>query len=57
VTRGLGVGEPVTAEFYKMLVYDAGSFFVEHRDTEKVPGMFATLAIVLPSAHSGGNGF
>src|SRR5205814_2095368 len=25
-----------------------------HRDTEKVPGMFATLVIVLPSAHSGG---
>jgi hypothetical protein len=50
----LGVGEPVAADFYKLLVYDAGSFFVDHRDTEKVPGMFATLAIVLPSAHSGG---
>ncbi len=51
---GLGVGEPVAADFYKLLLYDAGSFFVAHRDTEKVPGMFATLAIVLPSAHSGG---
>jgi hypothetical protein len=51
---GLGVSEPVAAGFYKLLVYDAGSFFVDHRDTEKVPGMFATLAIVLPSAHSGG---
>ncbi|MBL8398675.1 MAG: 2OG-Fe(II) oxygenase, partial [Candidatus Accumulibacter sp.] len=46
---GLGVLEPVTAELYKMLVYDAGSFFVSHRDTEKAPGMFATLVIVLPS--------
>ena len=52
--RGLGVSEPVAADFYKLLVYDAGSFFVDHRDTEKAPGMFATLVIVLPSAHSGG---
>ena len=42
---GLGVSEPVTADFYKLLIYDAGSFFVEHRDTEKAPGMFATLVI------------
>jgi hypothetical protein len=52
--RGLGVSEPVAADFYKLLVYDAGSHFVDHRDTEKVPGMFATLVIVLPSAHRGG---
>ena len=52
--RGLGVIEPVAADFYKLLIYDAGSFFVDHRDTEKAPGMFATLVIVLPSAHSGG---
>ena len=44
----------MAAEFYKLLIYDAGSFFVDHRDTEKVPGMFATLVIALPSAHSGG---
>ncbi|MGH7120783.1 MAG: 2OG-Fe(II) oxygenase [Acetobacteraceae bacterium] len=52
--RGLGVAEPVEADFYKLLIYDAGSFFLDHRDTEKLPGMFATLVIVLPSAHSGG---
>lgn len=51
---GLGVNEPVAADFYKLLLYDAGSFFVDHRDTEKAPGMFVTLVIVLPSAHSGG---
>ena len=51
---GLGVSGPVAAEFYKLLVYDAGSFFLDHRDTEKVPGMFATMALVLPSIHSGG---
>ncbi|MGB9118751.1 2OG-Fe(II) oxygenase [Bradyrhizobium sp.] len=54
IALGLGVSEPVAAEFYKLLVYDTGSFFVDHRDTEKVPGMFATMVLVLPSTHSGG---
>ncbi|WP_284273218.1 2OG-Fe(II) oxygenase [Bradyrhizobium iriomotense] len=54
VARGLGVGEQVAPDFYKLLVYDTGSFFVDHRDTEKVPGMFATLVLVLPSSQSGG---
>ena len=54
IALGLGVSEPVAADFYKLLVYDAGSFFVGHRDTEKAPGMFATMVLVLPSAHSGG---
>lgn len=51
---GLGVDEPVSAELYKLLVYDKGSFFVSHRDTEKEPGMFATLVLALPSLSSGG---
>jgi predicted 2-oxoglutarate/Fe(II)-dependent dioxygenase YbiX len=51
---GLGVDGPISADFYKLLVYDAGSFFVDHRDTEKVPGMFATMALVLPSTYGGG---
>ena len=51
---GLGVEGDVRVEPYKMLLYDQGSFFVGHRDTEKVPGMFATLVIVLPSLYSGG---
>ncbi len=54
VSQGLGVSDPIEAEFYKLLLYDAGSFFVSHRDTEKAPGMFATLVIVLPSHCSGG---
>ena len=52
--EGLGVTKPVVAELYKLLVYDQGSFFVEHRDTEKAPGMFATLIIGLPSHYRGG---
>ena len=54
-TAGLGVTEPVVAELYKLLIYDQGSHFVSHRDTEKVAGMFATLIITLPSSHVGGD--
>ena len=54
VGDGLGLTGPVAAEFYKLLIYDRGGFFVGHRDTEKAPGMFATLVIVLPSLHEGG---
>ena len=41
-------------EPYKLLVYEAGSFFASHRDTEKIPNMFATLVVNLPSQHAGG---
>lgn len=54
MAEALGIGEPVIADFYKLLVYDGGSFFVDHRDTEKVAGMFATMVVVLPSSHTGG---
>jgi hypothetical protein len=53
-TKALGVAGVVTAELYKLLVYGPGDFFVEHRDTEKAPGMFATLVVALPSPHTGG---
>jgi len=51
---GLGAGVGVEAELYKLLVYDEGSYFLEHRDTEKSPGMFGTLIVALPSLHAGG---
>ncbi|MSU36372.1 MAG: 2OG-Fe(II) oxygenase [Pedosphaera sp.] len=55
VSAGLGCGGwKVSAELYKLLVYDQGGFFVAHRDTEKAEGMFGTLVVVLPSAHRGG---
>jgi len=54
VSEGLGVRGQVQAEPYKLLLYDTGSFFVSHRDTEKAPGMFATLVLALPSEFSGG---
>lgn len=44
----------IAFEPYKLLVYEAGSFFASHRDTEKIPNMFATFVVHLPSAHEGG---
>jgi len=52
--RALGVDGPVSANLYKLLIYEPGDFFVAHRDTEKEPGMFATLVVALPSVHTGG---
>src|SRR5262245_20032435 len=55
VAHGLGCRRSaISAELYKLLIYDAGGFFVSHRDTEKTRGMFGTLVVVLPSSHSGG---
>jgi 2OG-Fe(II) oxygenase superfamily len=55
VADGLGcTGTDISAEFYKLLVYEEGGFFLPHRDTEKTDGMFGTLTIVLPSVHCGG---
>lgn len=55
VRAGLGCdGASVTAELYKLLVYDRGGFFLAHRDTEKAAGMFGTLVVTLPSTYRGG---
>ena len=55
VTAGLGCQDAnVSAELYKMLIYDCGGFFLAHRDTEKTAGMFGTLVVTLPSAYLGG---
>ncbi|KZV75575.1 hypothetical protein PENSPDRAFT_72660 [Peniophora sp. CONT] len=52
----LGVkGKQVRHELYKLLLYETGSHFHMHQDTEKSPGMFATVVIVLPSYHEGGS--
>lgn len=54
VIRELGIEQKVNAELYKLLIYEPGSFFAGHRDTEKTKNMFATLVICLPSRHEGG---
>lgn len=50
----LGIPEPVKAVPYKLLLYEEGGQFAPHRDTEKVPGMFGSLIVSLPSKHEGG---
>ena len=55
VKAGLGCDDAsVSAELYKLLVYDRGGFFLAHRDTEKTDGMFGTLVVTLPSTYRGG---
>ena len=44
----------ISAHLYKMLIYEKGDFFLQHKDSEKEKGMFGTLTIVLPSRHAGG---
>ncbi|MFQ5730335.1 MAG: 2OG-Fe(II) oxygenase [Planctomycetaceae bacterium] len=44
----------LTAHLYKLLLYEKGSFFLPHRDGEKLDGMVATLLVCLPSPHTGG---
>ncbi|KAK7993667.1 hypothetical protein PG989_007048 [Apiospora arundinis] len=52
---GLGMPHGVQARRYKLLLYDPGSFFKPHKDSEKAPGMIATLVICFPSVHEGGD--
>ncbi|TCD68473.1 hypothetical protein EIP91_010648 [Steccherinum ochraceum] len=41
-------------DLYKLLLYETGSHFLPHVDTEKADGMFATIIVVLPSQFTGG---
>ena len=55
IGKALGLSDcQINFDLYKLLVYEAGSFFASHRDTEKIPNMFATFVVNLPSAHAGG---
>jgi hypothetical protein len=55
VQEELGLEEQkLQAHLYDLLLYEKGSFFLPHRDGEKLDRMVATLVIVLPSAFEGG---
>ncbi|KAF8954905.1 hypothetical protein BDZ97DRAFT_1970033 [Flammula alnicola] len=58
VCEGLGVEMNAKCgpkmELYKLLLYEKGSHFLPHQDTEKANGMFGTAVIVLPSEYTGG---
>ncbi|KAH8668890.1 hypothetical protein BX600DRAFT_435403 [Xylariales sp. PMI_506] len=53
VAGGLGLRH-VRPHVHKLLLYEKGSFFKPHKDSEKAPGMVGTLVICLPSKHEGG---
>jgi hypothetical protein len=46
--------QKLEAHLYDLLLYEKGSFFLPHRDSEKLDRMVATLVIVLPSKFKGG---
>lgn len=53
--EALGVhSRGIEARLYRLNMYEAGGFFLPHKDTEKEPGMFATMLVRLPSSHTGG---
>ena len=55
VGDALGCMGRIRCSPYKLLLYEAGGHFLLHRDTEKEPGMFATLVVQLPSIYTGGS--
>lgn len=57
VGTGLGfhaTSDSISAQLYKLLLYEPGAMFKAHQDSEKEQGMFGTLIIALPSKHEGG---
>jgi Rps23 Pro-64 3,4-dihydroxylase Tpa1-like proline 4-hydroxylase len=52
--KELDVKVKVRAERSKLLLYEEGVFLKQHKDAEKVPNMFGTMAVCLPSEHEGG---
>jgi len=55
VQRELGLeDQKLESHLYNLLLYEKGSFFLPHRDSEKLERMVATLVIVLPSKYQGG---
>ncbi len=55
VTEGMGcAADSLEPELYKLLIYEPGGFFSEHRDTEKTDGMVGTLVVSLPTDGTGG---
>jgi hypothetical protein len=49
------VNGSVHAELCNLIVYTPGGKFLPHRDTEKAPGVFGTLVVVMPCKHEGGD--
>ena len=57
IRREMGLADAKRIELVpqKLLLYRPGGHFADHVDTEKAPGMVASLTLDLPSAHEGGD--
>ncbi|KAI1326172.1 hypothetical protein F5Y16DRAFT_375966 [Xylariaceae sp. FL0255] len=55
VRETLQIDEALEAQLYKLLLYEEGSFFTPHTDSQKEKNMIATLVVCLPSEHLGGD--
>ena len=56
VAKEMGLRDAAKLELkpLKLLLYTVGGHFALHADTEKTPGMVASLALVVPGAYKGG---
>lgn len=55
VQEALGLEkQKLESHLYDLLLYEPGSFFLPHKDGEKLDRMVATLVVVLPSSFEGG---
>ena len=56
IVSGLGFEEQtkLSIELHSFLINQQGDHFKPHQDTERAPGMVATVTVVLPSFHKGG---
>lgn len=52
---GLAEDTILRSHLHNLLIYGPGQFFKPHQDSEKLDGMVATLVIILPSPHIGGD--
>ncbi|TFK62926.1 hypothetical protein BDN72DRAFT_848213 [Pluteus cervinus] len=53
--QGVEQTKKIRVELYKLDVYDTGSFFKPHQDTPRSEKMFASLVVVFPTPHEGGD--
>jgi len=54
-TLGLPANAQLVPHLHNLLIYESGQFFKPHQDSEKLDGMVASLVVVLPCAHVGGD--
>jgi predicted 2-oxoglutarate/Fe(II)-dependent dioxygenase YbiX len=57
IRTGLGLSKKtrLTMHLHNMLIYQPGQFFNTHQDSEKLENMVASVVMVLPSPHIGGD--